>query len=179
MQLATITRKIRLAPQKLYELRHPDEPWIAQGAIAFLDANLDRSGSGFEWGSGRSTRWFASRLAHLTSVENDPDWYERVSGLTADLTNVDLLLRPVETYVEAIDTVPDASLAFCLVDGARRRYCIAASMPKMAPGSLFALDNSNWVIAGHSLRESVTGWPVVHQSRNARTETTIWRVPEA
>ncbi len=29
---------------------------------------------GLEWGSGRSTVWFAKRVAEITSVEHDPKW---------------------------------------------------------------------------------------------------------
>ena len=47
---------------ELYERRHR-EPWLAQGAIAFIDAQFSRNGRGLEWGSGRSTQWFAARLA--------------------------------------------------------------------------------------------------------------------
>ena len=34
---------------KLYERRHPDEPWLAQDAVRYVDHELRREGSGFEW----------------------------------------------------------------------------------------------------------------------------------
>jgi hypothetical protein len=71
---------LRLRLYRAYEVAHPEEPWISQGAVRFLDANLDRAGAGIEWGSGRSTTWFVARLARLTSVEYDPGWAETVLG---------------------------------------------------------------------------------------------------
>src|SRR5919108_1783395 len=69
---------IHQAWRRLYILRHPDHPWLDPAAIRYLEGALDRSMIGLEWGSGRSTRWFASRLKHLTSVEHDSSWHERV-----------------------------------------------------------------------------------------------------
>lgn len=87
---------------------------------------------GWEWGSGRSTLWFARRLAFLTSIESDPVWFEQVRGMVSGLSNVELRLVPLEhpneeTYAfdypvlpanaAAIEAVPDASLDFVVVDG--------------------------------------------------------------
>jgi hypothetical protein len=69
---------LRRVGYKLYELTHPDEPWIAQGAIRFCEASLTREMAGFEWGSGRSTAWFAQRLGSLTSIEHDTGWFKIV-----------------------------------------------------------------------------------------------------
>jgi len=175
---------------KLYERRHRDEPWLAQGAIAFIDLQLSSDDHGLEWGSGRSTQWFAARLAHLTSIESDAAWYETVREQTARLTNVDLrhialdhapeeptrpVYDPQPKYVAVTDQLSDASLNFVLVDGHYRQACVLAALPKITPGGLLAIDNSNWLAL--SEWNVPADWPLVHQSSNVMTETSVWRKP--
>ena len=55
-----------------------------------------------EFGSGRSTVWFAERVATLTSVEHDERWYEAVSAKLKErrLANVDCILARPDQPVE-------------------------------------------------------------------------------
>ena len=57
--------------QLCYERAHPDEPWLTPAAIGLLATLLRPADTGAEFGSGRSTLWFAARVAALTSVEHD------------------------------------------------------------------------------------------------------------
>lgn len=190
-----VTRPIhtsRLLAYRWYELWHPDEPWIAQGAIRFLERALDVSGEGLEWGSGRSTVWFASRLKRLTSVEHNEAWYQEVSkGLVSSgVTNARLLhvpldhpeqaetvaqYAPLPRYVAVAQEFPDESLEFALVDGHYRQACVAAVLPKIRPGGLLVIDNSDWLprpewgVPPH--------WSILHESANVRSQTTIWQRP--
>ncbi|MCA8940459.1 MAG: hypothetical protein KDB07_11650, partial [Planctomycetes bacterium] len=59
---------------------HPEYPWLAWPMIADLEGRLSRNDVGFEWGSGRSTLWFASRMGKLTSVEHHEDWFTQVEN---------------------------------------------------------------------------------------------------
>jgi hypothetical protein len=175
---------------KLYERRHPDEPWLAQDAVEFLDHELPRAGTGLEWGSGRSTQWFGCRLARLVSVEADFGWYELTRAQTRDLPSVDLryvaiehprdeptrpTYDPLPRYVGVIEEFGDESLDFVLVDGHYRQACVLAALDKVRPGGLLVVDNTNW------LAEAEWGipatWMQVHRSSNVMTETTIWRKP--
>jgi hypothetical protein len=164
---------------KLYERRHPDEPWISQGAVKFLDAELPRNGVGLEWGSGRSTQWFSKRLAKLTSIEDQCGWYEIVKGQVDG--NVDLRLIEIadpsgktkgQPYTAVAEELPDRSLDFVLIDGPLREDCVRAAIPKMKPGALFVIDNTDWPTKWGVPPE----WPIAHCSRNVMSETTIWRV---
>lgn len=159
---------------KLYEHRHPEEPWLAQGTIAWLDEHLPREGVGIEWGSGRSTQWFARRLRHLTSVESDSRWHTIVSEQIAELPNVDYLLRSDEAgYVGVVDGFDDESVDFVLVDGDFREACIRTAIPKLKPGGLLAVDNTDWLRAW----PVPPGWAVLVRTKNVMTETTVWQKP--
>jgi predicted O-methyltransferase YrrM len=184
---------LRRIGYRLYEATHPDEPWIAQGAVRFCASQLKPSMRGFEWGSGRSTAWFARRVGHLTSVEHDQQWYGIVhEQLRArDINNVTYRLiplshpaeepsvpvySPLPPYIAAVDAEEDGALGLVVVDGHYRQACIAAALPKIAPGGLLLVDNTNWLpLAAWGVPAA---WPIVHQSRNVMTETTIWRRPQ-
>ncbi len=176
----------------IYERRHPDHPWISPGSIQWLDRHLRKDMRGFEWGSGRSTSWFAQRLDSITSIENDEAWHDtvletlRVSGLQ----NVTLKFIPVEhefreryspyypelpAYVSAIEIFPAQSLDFVVVDGHYRQPCIWAALSKIKLGGYLLVDNTDWL-----LREYWPvpfSWEMVHRSQNALTQTTIWQKP--
>ncbi|MCA1833877.1 MAG: class I SAM-dependent methyltransferase [Actinomycetota bacterium] len=177
----------------LYHRRHPGMPWLAPGAITFCEHHLTREMRALEWGSGRSTTWFATRLGSLTSVEHDPAWHEIVAGniVRNDLSNVDLRLVPLDphpveppvahrgwgsAYVKVADGFEDESLDFVVVDGAYRMACILAAAPKLKHGGLLLVDDtrsvpslSDWPVP--------PDWPVAYQSKTLVTQTTIWRKP--
>jgi hypothetical protein len=83
---------------KFYELSHPDEPWIAQGAIRFCDKNLTKEQVGLEWGSGRSTAWFGARLKSLLSIEYDRSWHSTSHSTASEerIKNVECRYIPLE-----------------------------------------------------------------------------------
>jgi hypothetical protein len=110
--------------------------------------------------------------------------------MVAGLSNVDLRLVPLEhadaeTYAfdypvlpasaAAIEAVPDASLDFVVVDGWYRPVCTRAALSKLKPGGILLIDNTDWKDPPHV--HVPKDWPLVHQSRNVMTETSIWRKP--
>ena len=190
--LADPVRAVRLAAYKVYTLRHPDEPWLAQGAVRFCDEHLNRAGAGLEWGSGRSTAWFGRRLGSLLSIEYDEGWQAEVARrLKAQgLDRVECRYVPLDhgrdeptparyevtpRYVRVAEEFADGTLDFVVVDGHYRQACIAAALPKLRGGGLLLVDNTDrmppaeWGVPAD--------WPVAHRSRNVMTETTIWRKP--
>jgi predicted O-methyltransferase YrrM len=143
--------------QLLYECAHPDAPWLTPAAIGLLSTLLRPGDQGAEFGSGRSTLWFATRTAALTSVEHDSRWHETVTAKLAErgLGNVDYILapedQPVErggdsAYARTALSFDDASLDFALVDGHYRDYSAKFVMPKIKPGGLLIIDNVNWYL---------------------------------
>lgn len=61
-----------------YQRTHPDAPWLTAHAVSILSTWLKPTDVGFEWGSGRSTVWFAQRVHRLCSVEHDASWARQV-----------------------------------------------------------------------------------------------------
>ena len=176
-----------------WERQNPDKPWLTPVAVDFLEAILTPAMRGFEFGSGRSTAWYAKHLGHLTSIENHQGWHTKV---TADLaargvTNVDYRFIPLDhaielgeqenydplpAYVAAVREVPDASLDLVVVDGHYRSTCIAAAVPKIRPGRWLLVDDLNlW--PDLSPRNLPAEWKTVHRSTNGIKFTGIFERP--
>jgi predicted O-methyltransferase YrrM len=139
------------------ERAHPDHPWLTPEAVRLLASMLRTSDRGAEFGSGRSTIWFAGRVAHLTSVEHDKCWYDEVSAQIRGrgMTNVTYILAPqdqpaelgdVSTYARTALAFDDATLDFALVDGLYREHVSKLIIPKIKPGGLLVIDNVNWYL---------------------------------
>jgi SAM-dependent methyltransferase len=175
-----------------YERAHPTEPFLAPSAIRFLDASLPREGVGLEWGSGRSTQWFAARLRQLVAVEHNAQWYEQVSQQFQQLglNNVDYRLIPLEHpseeptrpiynpvphYVAFVSEFPDAYFDFIEIDGHYRQACVIPAIQKLKPGGLLLIDDTNWI----PIEEwgVPANWSIVHQSVKINTVTSIWQRP--
>jgi hypothetical protein len=160
-----VADRVRLA---VHQRLNPDAPWLTAEATALLDDWLDPTHVGIEWGSGRSTRWFAQRVRHLTSIEHHPGWHDTVSGQLAEqrLANVDYRLCPCEPeqietpewiaamfasdYVRVVDRFDARSIDFALVDGMYRSACALAVLPKLRSGALLIVDNVNWFLPSSS-----------------------------
>ena len=147
---------------------HPDAPWLTAEATRMLEDWLEPHHVGIEWGSGRSTRWFAERVGSLLSVEHHAGWHTAVSAQLEQngIANVDYRLVPceperVETpewiaamfaspYVRAVDAFGPRSLDFALVDGMYRSACALAVIPKLRAGGRLIVDNVNWFLPSPS-----------------------------
>lgn len=134
--------------QSLFERRNPELPWFTRDMIAILDSWLRPQDHGLEWGSGRSTRWLANRMAMVTSIEHHSGWFQTVSKSLIDshLTEkTDLQKRSADSAIEyagAADQFDDASLDFCLVDGIFRDECAIRALPKLRSGGVILVDDS-------------------------------------
>lgn len=144
-----------------YEKTCPEQPWLTRAANEVLCSCLRRSDIGLEFGSGRSTLWFAKRVAKLTSVEHDEVWAVKVQDMLskAGIRNVDYRYLPRDAeagepgdakYVRVIEDFEDNSLDFCLVDGIYREFCALRVVEKIRPGGLLIIDNVNWYLSSDS-----------------------------
>lgn len=165
LQPRYVADRVRLA---MYQRLHPAAPWLTAEATRALGDWLRPEHVGIEWGSGRSTLWFARRVGRLLSVEHDAAWHARISSEIAAraLANVDYRLYPcaaerVETdewiarmfaspYVRAVDVFAPRSVDFALVDGMYRSACALAVLPKLRPGARLVIDNVNWFLPSRS-----------------------------
>lgn len=142
---------------KAFTLKNPDAPWLTRGAVKILKSLLKPSDIGFEWGAGRSTIWFAKRIKHLTSIEYNMSWFDKVNAMIIEksLNNVNLRLLSREggelsEYVKVVEDVEGESLDFVLVDGRLREYCLIKAIPKIKRGGMLILDNAERLLPSSS-----------------------------
>lgn len=190
----------------LHERRNPEQPWLTSQAVAIIESWLKPTDSVWEWGSGRSTAWFAERTGHLVSVEHSADWYANVSArlqARSLMSKVTYYLLPDgitedrnAEYVRVIDGFPDESLDVVLVDGVARAFCAKAAISKLKTGGLLIIDNANWFLRGpfesrspnsrnalgakdtnwEDVQRTLTNWRVIWTS-NGVTDTALWVKP--
>jgi hypothetical protein len=132
---------------------HPDSPWLTRDMVKILSSWIQNSDCGLEWGSGRSTLWFAKRCGSLISIEHDKTWYDKIRSQMEreNIHNVDYrLVKGEPEYISVARSLANCSLDFCLVDGIARDECALAVLPLLRPGGIMILDNSNWYLPSNS-----------------------------
>ena len=131
-----------------YHHRHPELPWLTRAANERLLALTGPQDTVLEFGSGRSTLFFARRCARVESVEHNAEWWKKVTAMLeaeglAGKARVQLALHPESSYAEAARGFADATFTVVLVDGIRRADCVEEALPKLKPGGWLVLDNIN------------------------------------
>ena len=134
-------------------------PWYTYPTIEYLN-HLDFSKMNvFEFGSGNSTLWWAGKTKSVTSVEDDENWYNKVSSSASFLTDKIKYLHEnnKEKYVNAI---AGNLFDIVVIDGKHRPECAnhMLSYYKNRVGVMLIFDNSDWYPETiNSLREGL-GW---------------------
>ena len=137
---------------------YPRRPFIPYAAAAALDRRLSPRARVVEIGAGMSTLWLSRRVAHVTSYEWNPVWYDRLRGhLDRErVSNVDLRFSSGQDGL-AFGDVPDDSLDVIYVDGGPRSLCLERLWPKLKFGGLAYLDNWDsdlfWLEGGINARD--------------------------
>lgn len=136
-----------------HEALHPDLPWLTRDFCAFLGHWIKSSDVGLEFGSGRSTLWFARRIRRIVSVEHNRIWHARVSAMVEEAgvrDKVDYRLcedgnleSKESAYVRITEEFDAESFDFVLIDGASREFCAMAAVRLLKPSGLLILDNAN------------------------------------
>ncbi|SRR6266699_3797431 len=156
------------------------EPWWNGRAIRYLSKHVLPGHRVFEWGCGGSTVWLARRGIVVTSVEHDPAWAAKVADCCPE---ADVRLIPgtqdghfrsepelrdrgqhfFDRYVAEIDHLDDQSVDIVLVDGLCRLECIRRGAPKVKPGGMLIVDDTDFPFLTASAKQ-LAGWPAIRLS---------------
>ena len=166
---------IRRLRQERFWRRHPEAPWLTAQAIVLLENWLRPTDIGIEWGSGRSTAWFASHVTKVLSIEDNRQWYDRVSAMLREKSlqekvdyryvacpHIEIDEPETADYALAADAIADGTADFVLVDGNIRATCMWVAVRKLKAGGLLILDNANRYIPNRCLGEHTT----IHEPRD-------------
>mgnify|MGYP001212945980 CR=1 FL=1 len=140
-----------------WEKSNPDAPWLVPESISFLEDWLTKNMNGFEFGSGRSTKWFSQRVNYYFSVEGNIEWYRKVKQQNkknisngrceiifrdvGDEINIDA--KKIKLYSNSLSKFENKFFDFGLIDGHFRLDCINNSLKKIKPDGILIVDNSD------------------------------------
>lgn len=117
-------------------------PWVTYSFIDFIEDRLNKNLNIFEFGSGNSTLWYASKVNTVTSVEHDKNWFEEVK-LTMP-KNVNINYVPLEyngAYSKFLNNY-EKKFDIIIIDGRDRVNCIIQSISCLNETGVMVLDDS-------------------------------------
>ena len=117
-------------------------PWMNFPVVKFLEERLQSNLNLFEFGSGYSTLFYASRTKNVTSVEHNKKWFSYVKSQMPE--NVKILLKENDTdgdYCRAILSEGE-QYDVVIVDGGDRVNCIKQCIFALSPKGVIVLDDS-------------------------------------
>jgi hypothetical protein len=156
-------------------------PWWNDRAIRYLTEHLRPGDRVFEWGSGSSTVWLSDHGAAVTSVEHNPDWLAKVTE-RCPAADIRAIPDNAGDYVAAIDQFRDNTFDIVIVDGLHRPQCLRRGAPKVKPGGLLILDDTDRPQLARLGRSALPGWQKASFTGFKATtdvrETTFFRRPQ-
>ncbi|MFK7749301.1 MAG: hypothetical protein AB8B65_12970 [Kordia sp.] len=119
-------------------------PWFTYASIHFINQKLENTSfKVFEYGSGNSTLWFASKVKSLCSVEHDKGFFDQKINEIRSLDNVDY------KYIPLKDGYSDKILEFTnefdiiVIDGRDRVECAKKCIKALKDDGVVIWDNSD------------------------------------
>ena len=116
-------------------------PWYTYPAISLLADRLPAKAHVFEYGSGHSTLWYASRCERVVSVESDAAWFEAISCRLPDNAEVVLQTDPL-MYSSEIGR-HRGQFDIVAIDGQWRAACAREAIDYLKPSGVVIWDNSD------------------------------------
>ena len=115
-------------------------PWYTYPFIEFIKTRLQPHFTAFEYGSGNSTLWYADRIASITAVEHDKEWFKLVKSKLPDNARVIYRERGAG-YIKAIGEKAK-KYQIVIIDGRDRVKSTFFSVRHLTDDGVLILDNS-------------------------------------
>lgn len=117
-------------------------PWYTYPALEYLNQFDFSDKKLFEFGSGNSSLYWASRVKAVVSVESNPQWHNYVKGSLQ--SNQKLFLRQKEDeYVSCLQE-QSGKFDIIVIDASWRRRCGQSAIDCLESDGIIILDNSDW-----------------------------------
>lgn len=117
-------------------------PWYTYSVIEYLN-NIDFSDKVvFEFGSGNSSAYWASKSKFVYSVEHNKEWYEKIKNDVAQNQAIELCENE-ECYLDAMNKIPE-KIDVIIIDGLYREKCAKLVQDHLADDGIVVLDNADW-----------------------------------
>lgn len=128
---------------KCVDLEGNPIPWITYPAMSFINGKVKKEMEVFEYGSGYSTLWWASKTKKVYSVEHEKKWFEIVKSFMPE--NVELFNIDLEQGGYYSCKIREFSRKFDIVviDGRDRKNCSYNSINALKEDGIIIFDNSD------------------------------------
>ena len=116
--------------------------WWSESAVQFIKDRLKKDMRVFEYGCGNSTLFWMQYVEEIVSVENDPQWYERMRLLVS--SKVTLIFRDLEYGGDYSKTIGQyGKFDIVLIDGRDRVNCVRNAVNSLTEDGVIVWDDSD------------------------------------
>ncbi len=117
-------------------------PWFTYSSIDFIENRLSKSQNLFEFGSGNSTIYFASKVKNVVSIEHNKKWYEKVKqDLPHNVKIIFVDFKPDSEYCRIILSQQE-KYDIIIIDAVDRVRTIKNSINSLSEKGIIILDDS-------------------------------------
>ena len=116
-------------------------PWYTYSAIEYLNEFDFSDKMVFEYGSGGSSLFWASKAKNCVSVEHDENWFQFVNERVFD--NQRIVLRVTEHEYSNAILEEENDFDIVVIDGKWRDSCASAAVKKIRADGMIILDNAD------------------------------------
>lgn len=117
-------------------------PWMPYPFIDFIVSRLNVDMNILEFGSGNSTLFFSKRVNHVTAVEHDINWFNKIqSSMPCNVTINHIDFYEGGNYSKFASSKKNMYNVI-IVDGRDRNNCIANSINALTKDGIIILDDS-------------------------------------
>lgn len=118
-------------------------PWLTYPAVKFLESRLGSTFDLYEFGTGNSTRFYAGRVATVTSVEHDSSWYRKVKDVAPENVSVRYCELSYGGDYCRTALADGRKYDVVIVDGRDRVNCLKQSLEALKQHGVVILDDSH------------------------------------
>lgn len=116
-------------------------PWFTYPSIDFLEGFDKSQWDVFEWGGGNSTKWWASRVNSIVTVEDNAEWFNEIKTQLPDTVN--LVLQEGEDAYSGFINCSEDMYDVIVVDGSYRVACAREAVKHIKYSGIIVFDNSD------------------------------------
>lgn len=117
-------------------------PWVTYSFIDFIQERIAKTHAIFEYGSGNSTHYYASKAETVVSVEHDEAWFNSVKGSNPKNAEIIFCALHINGDYSRMAAQTGKKYDVIIVDGRDRVNCCKHSVDALADGGVLVLDDS-------------------------------------
>jgi hypothetical protein len=121
-------------------------PWYTYPALEYIRQLDFSSKSVFEYGAGNSTIFWASLAHSVVSVENNQEWFDRLSPTLPQNAKI-ILASEQQAYIQSVYRLGH-NFDVIIIDGEYRYECCQQAPSRLNAGGFIILDNADWYPKG-------------------------------